>query len=118
MRLLDKRAAVVSMEAAIALNKFACTDNFLHDYHCKAIIDAGGAKHLVQLVYIGKQMLKLPALILLCYIALHVPHSETLAQEEVLAVLEWSSKQRRLVEEPSIKSLLLEAKGRFELYQS
>ncbi|KAE8125916.1 hypothetical protein FH972_020677 [Carpinus fangiana] len=44
-------------------------------------------------------------------------HCETLAQEEVLAVLEWSSKQRRLVEEPSIKSLLLVAKGRFELYR-
>jgi hypothetical protein len=112
VRLLDKRAAVVSVEAAIALNKFACTDNFLHDYHCKAIIDAGGAKHLVQLVYVGKQMVQLPALILLCYIALHVPHSKALAQEEVLAVLEWSSKQAHLVEEPSIKSLLPEAKGK------
>jgi hypothetical protein len=112
VRLLDKRAAVVSVEAAIALNKFACTDNFLHDYHCKAIIDAGGAKHLVQLVYVGKQMVQLPALILLCYIALHVPHSKALAQEEVLAVLEWSSKQADLVEEPSIKSLLPEAKGK------
>ncbi|XP_059455513.1 uncharacterized protein LOC132185755 [Corylus avellana] len=119
VRLLDKGVAVVSIEAAtIALNKFACTDNFLHDYHCKAVIDAGGAKHLFHLVYFGKQMVQLRALILLCYIALHVPHSETLAQEEVLAVLEWSSKQAHLVEEPSPKSLLLEAKGRLELYQS
>ncbi|KAE8008728.1 hypothetical protein FH972_005216 [Carpinus fangiana] len=118
VRLLDEREAEISMEAAIALNKFACTDNFLHDYHCKAIIDAGGAKHLIQLIYFGEQMVQLPALILLCYIALHVPDSETLAQEEVLIVLEWSSKQAHLVEEPSIESLLPEAKSRLELYQS
>jgi hypothetical protein len=118
VRLLDEREAEVSMEAAIALNKFACSDNFLHDYHCKAIIDAGGAKHLIQLVYFGEQMVQLPSLILLCYIALHVPDSETLAQEEVLIVLEWSSKQSHLVDEPSIESLLPEAKSRLELYQS
>ncbi|XP_059432971.1 uncharacterized protein LOC132166204 [Corylus avellana] len=118
VRLLDEREAEISMEAAIALNKFACTENFLHDYHCKAIIDAGGAKHLIQLIYFGEQMVQLPALVLLCYIALHVPDSETLAQEEVLIVLEWSSKQAHLVEEPSIESLLPEAKSRLELYQS
>ncbi|XP_041010125.1 uncharacterized protein LOC121254226 [Juglans microcarpa x Juglans regia] len=117
-RLLDEREPEICMEASIALTKFACTDNFLHDYHCKAIIDAGGAKHLIQLVYFGEQMVQIPALILLCYIALHVPDSETLAQEEVLIVLEWSSKQAHLVEEPEIEELLPEAKSRLELYQS
>ncbi|KAA0045717.1 hypothetical protein IC582_025000 [Cucumis melo] len=118
VKLLDEREAEVSMEAVIALNKFACTDNFLHDNHCKAIIEAGGTKHLIQLVYFGEQMVQIPSLILLCYIALHVPDSETLAQEEVLIVLEWSSKQAHLVEEPTIESLLPEAKSRLELYQS
>ncbi|CAK9315335.1 unnamed protein product [Citrullus colocynthis] len=118
VKLLDEREAEVSMEAVIALNKFACTDNFLHDNHCKAIIEAGGTKHLIQLVYFGEQMVQIPSLILLCYIALHVPDSETLAQEEVLIVLEWSSKQAHLVEEPTIEGLLPEAKSRLELYQS
>lgn len=118
VRLLDEREPEVCMEAAIALNKFACTDNFLNDYYCKAIIDAGGAKHLIQLVYFGEQMVQIPALILLCYISLHVPDSETLAQEEVLIVLEWSAKQAHLAEEHSIESLLPEAKSRLELYQS
>ncbi|KAJ7978598.1 Armadillo repeat only protein [Quillaja saponaria] len=118
VKLLDEREAKISMEATIALNKFACPDNFLHENHCNAIIEAGGAKHLIQLVYFGEQMVQLPALILLCYLALHVPKSETLAQEEVLIVLEWSTKQAHLIEEPSIEALLPEAKSRLELYQS
>lgn len=118
VKLLDEREPEVSMESTIALNKFACTDNFLHLYHCKAIISAGGVKHLIQLVYFGEQMVQIPALILLCYIALHVPDSETLAQEEVLIVLEWSTKQAHLNEEYTIKDLLPEAKSRLELYQS
>ncbi|KAI3441229.1 uncharacterized protein J3R85_002484 [Psidium guajava] len=118
VKLLDEREPEVSMESTIALNKFACTDNFLHVNHCKAIIGAGGVKHLIQLVYFGEQMVQIPALILLCYIALHVPDSETLAQEEVLIVLEWSSKQAHLNEESTIDDLLPEAKSRLELYQS
>ncbi|KAL6213125.1 hypothetical protein ACLB2K_012572 [Fragaria x ananassa] len=118
VKLLDEREPEVSAEAVIALNKFACTENFLHVYHCKAIIDAGGAKHLIQLVYFGEQMVQIPSLVLLCYIALHIPDSETLAQEEVLIVLEWSTKQAHLANEPSIEPLLPEAKSRLELYQS
>ncbi|KAK7258036.1 hypothetical protein RIF29_32429 [Crotalaria pallida] len=116
--LLDEREPEVSMEAAIALNKFACTDNYLHETHCNAIIDAGGAKHLIQLVYFGELMVQIPSLTLLCYVALHVPKSETLAQEEVLIVLEWCTKQSSLTGEPSIEALLPEAKSRLELYQS
>ncbi|XP_061372453.1 uncharacterized protein LOC133314923 [Gastrolobium bilobum] len=118
VRLLDEREAQISMEAAIALNKFACSDNYLHENHCNAIIEAGGAKHLIQLVYFGEQMVQIPSLTLLCYIAMHVPKSETLAQEEVLIVLEWCTKQAHLIEDPSIEPLLPEAKSRLELYQS
>ncbi|KAM6559040.1 hypothetical protein CsatA_028279 [Cannabis sativa] len=118
VKLLDERDPDTTMEAVIALNKFACTENFLHVNHCKAIIDGGGTKHLIQLVYFGEQMIQIPALILLCFIALHVPDSEVLAQEEVLIVLEWSTKQGHLVEEPVMEALLPEAKSRLELYQS
>ncbi|KAK7351919.1 hypothetical protein VNO77_11690 [Canavalia gladiata] len=118
VRLLDEREPQVSMEAVIALNKFACTDNYLHENHCSAIIEASGAKHLVQLVYFGEQMVQIPSVCLLCYIALHVPKSQTLAQEEVLIVLEWCNKQAHLIGDPSIEPLLPEAKSRLELYQS
>ncbi|KFK30128.1 hypothetical protein AALP_AA7G220700 [Arabis alpina] len=118
VKLLDEREAEVAMEASVALIKFSCTENFLRDNHSKAIIEAGGAKHLIQLVYFGEQMVQVPALVLLCYIALNVPDSETLAQEEVLVVLEWSTKQAHLVEAPTIDEILPEAKSRLELYQS
>ncbi|KDP20407.1 hypothetical protein JCGZ_06366 [Jatropha curcas] len=118
VKLLDEREAEVTMEAVVALNKFACTENYLCVNHSKAIINAGGAKHLIQLVYFGEQMVQIPSSILLCYIALNCPDSEVLANEEVLIVLEWSSKQAHLVQNPTIDSILPEAKSRLELYQS
>ncbi|KAF7828964.1 armadillo repeat only [Senna tora] len=118
VRLLDERDAEVSREACIALTKFACTDNYLHLDHSKAIISAGGAKHLIQLVYFGEQIVQISALVLLCYIALHVPDSEELAKAEVLTVLEWASKQSYMTQDETIEVLLQEAKSRLELYQS
>ncbi|KAK4416843.1 hypothetical protein Salat_2509800 [Sesamum alatum] len=118
VKLLDEREAEVSREACIALTKFACSANYLHLDHSKAIIGAGGAKHLVQLVYFGEQIVQSCALILLCYIAMHVPDSEELAQAEVLTVLEWASKQAILMQVEDVERLLPEAKGKLELYQS
>ncbi|KAM0950394.1 putative adaptor protein Cbl domain superfamily [Dioscorea sansibarensis] len=115
---LDDREEVVIKEAAVALTKFACTENYLHHDHSKAILKAGGAKHLIQHVYFGEQGVQMAALILLCYIALHVPDSEELAQAEVLTVLEWASKQAFMVQDPKVEELLHESKGRLELYQS
>ncbi|XP_070023633.1 importin subunit alpha-1a-like [Nicotiana sylvestris] len=73
VKLLDEREAEISNEAAIALAKFACNDNYLHMDHCKAIVSMGGAKHLIQLVFLGEKIVQSSALLLLCYIALHVP---------------------------------------------
>ena len=118
VKLLDEREAEVSREASIALRKFAGNENYLHVDHSKAIISAGGAKHLIQLVYFGEQMVQIPALVLLSYIALHVPDSEELALAEVLGVLEWASKQSFMQHDETLEELLQEAKSRLELYQS
>jgi hypothetical protein len=118
VRLLDEREAEISREASVALSKFACTDNYLHLDHSKAIISAGGAKHLIQLVYFGEQIVQNSALFLLCYISLHVPDSEELAQAEVLTVLEWASKQSHIAQDETLETLLQESKSRLELYQS
>lgn len=119
VRLLDERegAGAVSREAAIALIKFACPENHLHVDNSRAIIEAGGLEHLVQLVYFGKQV-QIEALVLLCYIALHGPDGEKIAQAGVLTVLAWASRQGRLVQDPRVDSLLPEAMGRLEHYQS
>lgn len=118
VKLLDEREPEVTGEAAVALTKFACTDNYLHKDHSRSIIEAGGGKHLVQLAYFGESGVQIPALELLCYIALSVPDSEQLAKDEVLAVLEWASKQSCVTQLESLEALLQEAKGRLDLYQS
>ncbi|KAL8200385.1 hypothetical protein R6Q57_011724 [Mikania cordata] len=118
VQLLDEREAEITKAATVALTKFACSENYLHLDHSKAIINAGGVKHLVQLVYFGEQMVQPPALMLLCYIALHVPDNEDLAQASVLTVLEWASKQSYLIQDDILESLLQSSKSRLELYQS
>jgi len=118
VRLLDEGRPEVSREAAISLRKFVSTENYLRFDHSKAIISAGGAKHLVQLVYFGEQTVKISALVLLSYIALYVPDSEELARAGVLGVLEWASKQPNVTQDENIEALLQESKGRLELYQS
>ncbi|CAH8281123.1 unnamed protein product [Arabidopsis lyrata] len=118
VKLLDEREPEVTVEAAVALTKFACTDNYLHKDHSRGIIEAGGGKHLVQLAYFGESGVQIPALELLCYIALNVPDSEQLAKDEVLAVLEWASKQSWVTQLERLEALLLEAKSRLDLYQS
>ncbi|GAB4838498.1 hypothetical protein Ancab_028043 [Ancistrocladus abbreviatus] len=118
VKLLDEREPEVMYEAVVALIKFGCTDNFLHVNHCKAIIAAGGIKHLIQLTYFGEQMVQKLALKLLSYIALHLPDSDALAQEDVLIVLQWAMKQNNIMQDPEFEELLPEAKGRLELYQS
>jgi hypothetical protein len=118
VRLLDEREADVMLAAAAALTKFACLENYLHVDHSRAIVDHGGAKHLVQLVYFGEQAVQKAALVLVCYIAHNVPDSEELAQAEILTVLEWAWKQGYMSLDPVIENLLPEAKIRMELYQS
>ncbi|XP_074278888.1 uncharacterized protein LOC141602577 [Silene latifolia] len=119
VKLLDERETEVMFESVVALLKFANSDNFLHVTHCKSIINGGGVKHLIQLVYFGEQLVQIPAIILMCYIALHVPDSPDLAQEDnVLIVLEWALKQSHIMMDPQVDELLPEAKGRLELYQS
>ncbi|GJN08490.1 hypothetical protein PR202_ga26416 [Eleusine coracana subsp. coracana] len=117
VQLLDEHEATVTREAVVALTKFACTENHLHVNHCKAVVDAGGARHLVQLVYLGDQV-QVEALILLCYVALHVPESEEVAQAGVLAVLLWASKQAHMVQDTRVEALLPDARARLELFQS
>eukprot|EP01018_Ginkgo_biloba_P018690 Gb_30970 [translate_table: standard] len=115
---LDHRELSVSREASIALGKFACIDNYLHMEHSRAIIESSGVPYLIQLVYFGDGIAQIPALILLCYLALHVGDSEALAKAEALSALEWASKQVILMQDPTVEKLLPEAKSRLELYQS
>lgn len=118
IKLLDDGEPDLAAEAAIALAKFATEDNFLGKDHSRTIINGGGTKPLVQLAYFGEIGAQIPAMVLLSYVAMNVPDSEVLANDEVLMVLEWASKQTNVTEDEDMEALLYEAKSRLELYQS
>ncbi|CAN4112538.1 unnamed protein product [Withania somnifera] len=116
--LLDEREPEATREAAIALNKFASSDNFLRVNHCKDIIQAGGTEFLAQHIYFGEQMVQIPCLILLSYIAQHVPDSEALADDNAHIMLEWATKQGHLMQDPIVDELVNKGRESMELYQS
>lgn len=113
---LSHRNADVATEAAIALGKFTCPDNFLHQEHSKAIIEFEGVPPLMKLLR-STEKAQLHALILLCYLALHVPDSEALHEARALTALELASRSpsaQNLV----LKELLPEACRHLELFRS
>ncbi|XP_057547269.1 uncharacterized protein LOC130825844 [Amaranthus tricolor] len=108
VKLIDERETEVMLAAVNALIKFASTDNYLHILHCKSIILGNGVKPLIQLVYLGEQGIQIQALILMCYIAIHVPDCEALAKDG-RNVLEWASKQSFFMQDPLVDELLPDA---------
>lgn len=102
----------VATEAAIALKKFACPDNFLCIEHSKAIIDFNGVPPLMKLL----RGTELHALILLCYLALHVSNEPALEQARVLTALEGAD--HILAQQPELKELVAKAVYQLNLYHS
>ncbi|KAJ6821315.1 uncharacterized protein M6B38_392730 [Iris pallida] len=103
----------VAAEAAIALGKFVNNENYLHLEHSKAMIEFGAVAPLIRLVRSGEKS-QLPALVVLCCLALNVPNSEAL--ERTLGVLE-SAAHSGLSQNHSVKELLLEAICHLQLYR-
>eukprot|EP00250_Pteridium_aquilinum_P018742 c24190_g1_i1 orf=199-2139(+) len=105
----------VTTEAVKALEKFACKENFLHKEHSKAIVDAGGASPLLQQVFFSKGDVKVSAVTLMCYLALHSGESEALA-EAALPALKGFGKTCQSVQQPSLVSLVYQAINHLEIY--
>ncbi|PWA80444.1 armadillo-type fold protein [Artemisia annua] len=117
VRLLEHTETCVAVAAAVTLTKFVTrTESSLHVNHCKTIIDLGGCTQLVVLLYLGEEAVQFAALILLCYLALNIPDSETLARNEVPIVLEWATKQCYSTQYSSLGALLQEARQRLKIY--
>lgn len=108
----------IAAEAVMALEKFACTDNFLHTEHSKAIIEASGAPHIVQLVYFGEGMAQVSAVALMCYLALHVGESEALAKAEPLPALKGFAKNASLSQNPDLEKLISQAITHLEIFHA
>lgn len=103
----------VAAEAAIALGKFVNPDNHLHVEHSKTVIEFGAVPSLLTLIRSGEKT-QLPALRLLCWLAMNVPDSNAL--ERVLGTLE-AVARTAVAQHPSIRELLPDAIYRLELYR-
>ncbi|KAA8533198.1 hypothetical protein F0562_033269 [Nyssa sinensis] len=88
---LSHRNQDLGTEAAIALGKFACPENFLCVEHSKTIIEFNGVLPLMRLLK-GHERTQLHGLVLLCYLALHAGNSQALEQARVLNALEGAHK--------------------------
>ncbi|KAH7515670.1 uncharacterized protein LOC107428608 [Ziziphus jujuba] len=112
---LGHRDLDVATEAAIALGKFACPDNFLHMEHSKTIIEFNGLPPLMRLLR-GSEQSQLHGLVLLCYLALHAGNSDSLEQAKVLNTLDGAD--RITVQHPELKELVAQAVYHLKMYHS
>lgn len=114
---LSHTELVVAGEAALALQKFARMDNFLHLEHSKTIVDAGAVPHLGRLVSIDDKDVQVPALILLCYLAMNAGNSEVFRETATLKTLKTVSRTN-VSQIQSVSELLPMAMQHLELYQA
>lgn len=113
---LGHRNIDVASEAAIALGKFACPDNFNCLEHSKAIIDADGVSRLMNLIRIsGRDQVN--GLTLLCFLALNVGNSEALEQARALGVIEGAARSVG-TQHPDKRELFAKAIHHLTLYQA
>ncbi|CAN1294270.1 hypothetical protein LINPERPRIM_LOCUS22393 [Linum perenne] len=106
----------VATEAAIALTKFVCKDNFNHEEHSKAIIEFNGVRALMRLIKSGERGQR-HGLVLLCYLAVNAGNSKALEEARVLNALEGAA--RSIVAQfPELRDLFSSAIHHLTLYQA
>ncbi|CAL0330126.1 unnamed protein product [Lupinus luteus] len=113
--LLGNRDADVSIEAAIALGKFVCPDNYNRVDHSKAILDLNGIPKLMTMLHLNDRA-QMHGLKLLCYLALNVGNSKVLEDERALITLEKLARPV-LAQHPDLRELFAKAKDLLTLYQ-
>ncbi|KAK1314976.1 hypothetical protein QJS10_CPA06g01179 [Acorus calamus] len=105
---LGDRAPGVAVEAVVALCKFTSPENFNCVEHSKAIIDSEGVVPLMRLLRPGEPA-QVPALTLLCYLAINVSGSETLERVRTLNTLQVAYRSSATVRSPQLKELIMKA---------
>ncbi|KAG5234167.1 Arm domain-containing protein [Salix suchowensis] len=101
---LGNKNVDIATEAAMALGKFACPENFNCSEHSKAIIEFNGVPPLMRLLRSGDEA-QLQGLVLLCYLALNAGTSKALVQARALNALERTARYV-LAQHPEMKGLV------------
>ncbi|XP_021891906.1 uncharacterized protein LOC110810142 [Carica papaya] len=113
---LGNKNVEVATEAAIALGKFACPDNFNCSEHSKAIIEFDGVPPLMKLIRVNNRAQR-HGLVLLCYLALNAGNSKALEQACALNALEGAARSV-VAQHPDLRDLFAEAIHHLTLYQA
>ncbi|KAL1539321.1 ARM REPEAT PROTEIN INTERACTING WITH ABF2-like [Salvia divinorum] len=106
--LLGQGDEAVAAEAAAALGKFGCPDNFLCVQHCKTIIEFGGVPPLMRLLRSSNEKAPLHGVILTCYLAIHAEKSDDLERAGVAGALEGIDRAL-ILQHPELKELIPQA---------
>ncbi|XP_068308430.1 uncharacterized protein [Pyrus communis] len=110
----------VATEAADALGKFVCMENFNCVEHSKTIIEFDGVPSLMRLLRTTDRTNErghVNCLVLLCYLALHVGNSKALEQARALNTLEGGARSV-VAQYPDLRDLLAKAIHNLTLYQA
>ncbi|CAL5372735.1 unnamed protein product [Camellia sinensis] len=113
---LGHRNSNVGTEAAIALGKFVCPDNFNRVENSKAIINSDGIPKLMNLLKANGRD-QVHELVLLCYLALNIDKDKGLEHARVLNVLEGAARSV-LPRHPELRELFAMAIHHLTLYQA
>uniref|UniRef100_A0A7C9EVU5 DUF7792 domain-containing protein n=1 Tax=Opuntia streptacantha TaxID=393608 RepID=A0A7C9EVU5_OPUST len=113
---LNNRDPQVATEAAIALGKFACSENFLCHEHSKAIIEFNGVLPLLRLLRVSEKA-QVHGLTLLCYLAIYGSNNDALEQTRVLTALEGVDRAV-FAQQPELRELIVKAIYHLSLYHS
>lgn len=110
----------VGNEAAKALSKFVCDDNFNRKEHCQTIIESNGVMKLINLLRSdergGGPPSCLDELVLLCYLAINVGNSKAFEQGRALSLLERAAKHV-VSQHPESRELFAKAIHQLTIYQ-
>ncbi|CAL1360066.1 unnamed protein product [Linum trigynum] len=111
---LNNRSQEVAAEAAIALAKFTCEENFLCEAHSKTMIEFNAIPALMKLLR-GSERAQLRALILLCHLAVNAGNHEALEPARVLTALEGVDRMV-LAQYPELREMVAKAVYHINLY--
>ncbi|KAI3837390.1 hypothetical protein MKX03_004108 [Papaver bracteatum] len=109
----------VATEAAIAMGKFTCPENFICREHSKTIVNYGGVTPLLRLLkpVNDRPFPSKKKKILLCYLVLNVDSGEGL--EMARSALEGAVRSSILMQNyPSLRDLILKAISHLALYEN
>ncbi|XP_011101290.2 uncharacterized protein LOC105179378 [Sesamum indicum] len=115
---LGRRNLDVAAEAAKALGKFVCDDNYNRKEHSQAIIEFNGVPKLMNLLRSNDRgPLHLHEIVLLCNLAINAGNSKALEQARVLSVLEGAARHV-VTHHPDLRELFAKAIHQLTIYQA